>query len=428
MHNDDQLLAEQIALEREQIRKGLDKLSDNTDKLQDKSYASATVYGNYGIQSKLPAVISCIDSTRTRLARGQNGPAFREIRKHTDDLESLALASIAMKVTFDRVFSTKPNSAQVISVTEGIGRSVQDECQMRHYEREAPGLLNYLQKKYWHSAMGTHQKLANTRKAMNKADVPPWESWARGNNIKIGSWLLEQVMTATSWFTIELQRNGRRTNQFVVPTDEFMKMRDTIMHDAELFSPLAWPMLVPPRDWTPENQGGYILNEVMCGHEMVRRGNPTRIQGETIFEFINKIQKVPYKLNPFIVDVALQLEEKGIQVGKFIPISEMPQPPKPADIAENKESRKNYRRRAAEVLNKQAQETRKSCRTRMTMEAVKKFKDRDRFYIPWSFDYRGRAYPIPAFLTPQDTDFGKSLIKFADEADVTPESYKWLAF
>ena len=64
----------------------------------------------------------------------------------------------------------------------------------------------------------------------------------------------------------------------------------------------------------------------------------------------------------------------------------------------------------------------------MTMEAVKKFKDRDRFYIPWSFDYRGRAYPIPAFLTPQDTDFGKSLIKFADEAEVTPESYKWLVF
>ena len=47
-------------------------------------------------------------------------------------------------------------------------------------------------------------------------------------------------------------------------------------------------------------------------------------------------------------------------------------------------------------------------------------------YIPWSFDYRGRAYPIPAFLTPQDTDFGKSLLQFADEADVVSE--KWLAF
>jgi len=64
----------------------------------------------------------------------------------------------------------------------------------------------------------------------------------------------------------------------------------------------------------------------------------------------------------------------------------------------------------------------------MTMEAVARFKERDKFYIPWSFDYRGRAYPIPAFLTPQDTDFGKSLLKFADESYMTPEAEDWLAF
>ena len=60
----------------------------------------------------------------------------------------------------------------------------------------------------------------------------------------------------------------------------------------------------------------------------------------------------------------------------------------------------------------------------MTMEAVRRYKDVN-FYIPWSFDYRGRAYPIPAFLTPQDTDFGKSLLQFADEAEDISE--KWLA-
>jgi DNA-directed RNA polymerase len=64
----------------------------------------------------------------------------------------------------------------------------------------------------------------------------------------------------------------------------------------------------------------------------------------------------------------------------------------------------------------------------MTMEAVARFKERDRFYIPWSFDYRGRAYPIPAFLTPQDTDFGKSLLTFADGSYMTPEAEDWLAF
>ena len=76
----------------------------------------------------------------------------------------------------------------------------------------------------------------------------------------------------------------------------------------------------------------------------------------------------------------------------------------------------------------QAQEPKKSCRTRMTMEAAKRFRDKDRFFCPWSFDYRGRAYPIPAFLTPQDTDFGKSLLLFADGSYMTPEAESWLAF
>ena len=62
------------------------------------------------------------------------------------------------------------------------------------------------------------------------------------------------------------------------------------------------------------------------------------------------------------------------------------------------------------------------------MNAVKVFEDKEKFFIPWSFDYRGRAYPIPAFLTPQDTDFGKSLLKFHEQSFMTPEAEQWLAF
>ena len=170
------------------------------------------------------------------------------------------------------------------------------------------------------------------------------------------------------------------------------------------------------------------MNEVMEGHKMVRRGDPTCIQGETPIQFLNKIQKVAYELNPFIVGVAERLQERQIEVGKFIPVISLDLPPKPVDIAENKESRKDYCRRAAEVMNVNAQAFGRSCRTRMTMNAVKIFKKHKKFYCPYSADYRGRVYPIPAFLTPQDTDFGKSLIRFHDEAFVTPEAEQWLAF
>lgn len=419
---------EQVQLERDQIRKGVKKLRDNTQQLEQKDYASASIYGAHSIKAILPSVIKEIDDTRSRLARGQNGPAFRDIKHFLDDMETLALASIALKLTFDKVFSPKPKNAQLVNVTSAIGRAVQDELQMRYYESSAPGLLNLIKEKYWHSSMGTHQKLVVSRTMMNRVDVIPWKSWPSNINVKLGTWLLECVIKASGWFTIGMQYMGQKKITYVFPTDDFMAIKDKVMHDSELFAPLAWPMLIEPNDWSPEHYGGYLLNEVMRGHEMVRRGKGLLKQGETPYQFLNKIQKVGYRLNPFVVNVAETLQERGIAVGKFIPIVEVPLPPKPVDIAENYDSRKSYRRRAAEVNNINSQAFRRSCRTRMTMEAVERFKNRERFFIPWSFDYRGRAYPIPAFLTPQDTDFGKSLLRFADESFILAEDEDWVAF
>jgi DNA-directed RNA polymerase len=425
---------EQVQLERDQIRQGLKRLRDNTDALQQRSYASATVYGVASIDMLLPRLVKRIEDTNNRIHEGKNGAAFKEIAQYISDLEPLAAAAIALKLTFDKVFSYKEGSNQVQSVCDAIGSAVEDECQMRYYERCAPGLLNILKKNYWHKSSGTKQRLTSIQTLMNRKDIQQWQTWGRSNRIKLGSWLLDciiassQFNNSSGWFKRDMRQEGRKRINYIVPTPEFLVIKDKVMADAELFAPLAWPMLIEPNDWTNERAGGYLLNEVMRGHDMVRRGNHGCIQGEIPINFLNKIQKVALTLNPFTVQVAEELERLGREVGKFLPVVQHELPPKPVDIAENREARKAYNRAATHVQDLQHQEHKKSCRTRMTMEAVKRFKDVDKFYIPWSFDYRGRAYPIPAFLTPQDTDFGKSLLVFADGSYMTPEAEDWLAF
>ena len=422
-----QQIAEQVALERDQIRQGLKRLRKNTRDLEEKSYASASVYGIASIDTLLPLVVERIKDTTNRIKKGAAGKSFKEIQKYLADLEPLATAAIGLKLTFDKVFSYKDGSNQIVNVCDSIGKAVESECQMRHYETHAPGLLNVLKKNYWHRSIGTHQKVVVIQTLMNRYDVPPWTSWGRSNRVKLGAWILDCIMETSGWFYKDQRQEGRRRVNYVVPTPEFLNIKDQVMKESELFAPIAWPMLIEPNDWTTEKAGGYLLNEVMRGHEMVRRSNHTCIQGETPIAFLNRIQKVGYKVNEFIVDVADYLESKGRSVGKFIPIVTLDLPPKPPDIADNKDSRKAYRRAAAEVMNTNASAFKRSVRTRMTMEAARQFKGKE-FFIPWSFDYRGRAYPIPAFLTPQDTDFGKSLLIFSEETVVTPEAEKWLAF
>jgi len=418
---------EQIKLEREQIKQGLKRLHKNTNDLETKSYASATIYGIASIDQLLPVVVERIKETsHDRLTRGIG--QFALVKKYVSNLEPLASAAIATKVTFDKVFSVKPGSDHMVDVCDAIGSAVEAECQMRYYESEAPALLATLKKNYWHRSKGTEQKLTSIQTIWNRFDVKPWSAWGRANRVKLGTWLLECIMVSSNWFEKIKVQIGSKQQHVIAPTPEFLEKKDQVMKDAELFAPLAYPMLIEPNDWDRDRSGGYLLNEVMRGHDMVRRGHHHCIQGETPIEFLNKIQKVAYKLNPFVVGVAKDLERMERQVGKFLPIIHYDLPPKPVDIAENKESRKQYCRAASAVRDLQSQEYKRNCRTRLTMEAVNRFKDIDKFYIPWSFDYRGRAYPIPAFLTPQDTDFGKSLLTFADGSYMTPEAEDWLAF
>ena len=416
----------QVKFEREAIRHGLERLRKNTKDLEEKTYASATVYGCSSISSLLPVVTRRIEETNSRIRKGCIGRAFKEIHEYLEPIDSSAAAAIALKIVFDKVFAIK-DANKLQDITKAIGVAVEQEAQMQFYEKNCPGLLETIKKNYWHNTTGTHQKFVIVRTLIQRYDVPQWKSWHITNKVKLGGWLLDCIMESSGWFTIITTSDGRKKSNYVVPTPAFMEIKDEVMATAELFSPIAYPMLIEPNDWSEGRQGGYLLNEVMRGHDMVRRGVGL-IQGETPYQFLNKIQKVGYRLNPFIVEVAETLFERGYQVGKFVPIVEVPLPPKPVDIATNKESRQDYRRRAAETMNLNAASFKKSCRTRMTMEAVKMFKDKNEFFIPWSFDYRGRAYPIPAFLTPQDTDFGKSLLKFSQEAFMDSYAEEWLAF
>ena len=419
---------EQIKLEREQISGGLHKLNKDTKTLEQKEYASATIYGRCSIDELLPKVIARINTKFEESFKNANGYQKGLLINYIMRLDAEASAAIAVKRTFDKVFSQKKYDDRVTKVTEAIGRSIEEECQMRHYESVAPGLLHVLKENYWHESKGTKQRLTSIQTIINRYDIPKWESWNSTTRSKVGGWLLERIMEVTHWFQRLPVQRGKKKDSYITCTDAFTEYQNEIIKVAELFSPLTLPMFIEPRKWTKLEKGGYYLNALTNCHEMVRRGAPLSIQGKIPIEFLNKIQKVGYRLNPFTVKVAEILDERKISVGKFRPIIDHELPNKPLDIDSNPDSKQAYRRASAKAYDLRSQEFRRSCRTRVIMNTIPKFKDRDRYYIPWSFDYRGRTYPIPSFLTPQDSDFGKSLIRFADEAEMTLEAEEWLSF
>jgi len=82
-------IEEQIQLERDAIAQGLKKLRENTRKLEERSYASASVYGVATIDALLPLVVARIEeTTHDRLKRG-TGHNFQLIKEYVSQLEPL---------------------------------------------------------------------------------------------------------------------------------------------------------------------------------------------------------------------------------------------------------------------------------------------------------------------------------------------------
>ena len=416
----------QVDLEREALSCGKQKLHASLQRLQEKSYASASVYGTASISAALPDVIKDIEANLSKMRKGQAGTYYKPVSVYIDELEPLAMATITLKIMFDMVFSMKRDSDLVPNVLVSIGSALEAECKFRWYKQNHPGLMRYIEEKYYHESCGTEQKQSIATVIFGRNDVQ-WSSWHVKTRAALGAWCADRVITTTGWFTKETVRRGRKTVLRMIPTPEFIEIRDQLISTAEMFSGIPWPMLVEPNDWTNERMGGYLTNELMRGHELTRRGNRTLKHGETPLRFLNKLQRVKYSVSHHVLEVAQHFREKGVKIGKFIPLCESFKPPKPPDIADNAEARHAWKREMAEAYNTDRLNFKRSVRTRTQLEAAEKFKD-ETFYQCWSFDYRGRTYPIPAYLSPQDTDFGKSLIRFADESFVTPESEEWLAF
>lgn len=428
MATPDHLIERQIKLETQAVSEGVAKLNSDIKKAEQRAYASSTVYAQRLLKEALPGVAEEIDRLRTtRLLRGKAGKSLAPLARYTMTIPSKEIALITLKTLFDVTTDPKDRADLANNVIDKVGINIEQEAKWRYFNEQDPDLLNYVSHRQ-HKGKGQHYKDYDCEKSFKEKGIS-WTNWPRLSRVKIGSAFAEAALT-TGWWERRLKQEGKRRSVHISPTPKLLELVSGLIEQAELFAPLSWPMLVTPREWSNERQGGYLTNDVRRGNKLIRTFGVGCQQGETPLSFLNHLQKVAYRLNPFILEVAGRLEDDGYKIegAKFIPEDLRPLPLKPHDIDTNEEARKVYRKAAAEVHDYNSTSLKRCIRTKITMSLARKFVKEERYYLPWSYDYRGRVYPIPSFLTPQDTCFGKSLIQFADGEPLTERGLYWLNF
>lgn len=422
-----QQLDRQFHREIEARQEAVNRLRERTRTAEDRCYASSTVYGSSFLNSGLEAITKEIATKLSHITRGwasDKAAAVMAIK----DCDPAVLALITAKGILDVLGQRKLEKPTYAAVTYHIGNLVFDQILLDQFCAKHKDLFESAHSSI-HAHKGYSYRVQRYRAAMRKHGIQA-ARWPTSVKVLVGGWLMDRLAAATGWITTRVVRSSAHKSQtLVVYQPEFLRMKEALMERAEAFAACLWPMLCEPNDWTQDSSGGYLTNELRRLTSLVRSSIPKKrcllLRESRALAMLNRLQRVPYQINSRVLEIANFCMERRISVGKFRAEEPTPPPPKPEPWETAPDEEKlAYRRARTQIEDKNSALAQKNYRTAEAVFVANKYKQ-EVFWIPWSFDFRGRCYPIPASLSPQGTDFDKSLIYFQEEG---PVNEWWLAF
>jgi DNA-directed RNA polymerase len=419
-------LARQLQRELDARSEAIKRLRERTRTAEDRCYASSTVYGSAFINKGLELITEEISLKLKKIAAGCATEYAQDV-KAIENCDPAVLALITAKGLIDILGVRRMEHLTYQAATTYIGNLVYHQVMLDQFCNKNPDLFNKT-RIHIHDHKGYSYKVQRYRAVMRRHDIEPLK-WPTSTRHRVGGWLLDRLAISTGWIaTRTVFRAPKKSPTYLVYQPTFLEAKEALLAQAEAFAGCMWPMLCEPNDWTGDFKGGYLTNELRKLTKLVRtrdfRGC-LLIQDSKALVMLNLLQKVPYRINDRVLQLANFCMDHRNTVGKFRADEPTPPPPKPEPWETASEDDKiSYRRMRTEIEDQNSALAQRNYRTTEALYVANKYKG-ETFWIPWSFDFRGRVYPIPSSLSPQGTDFDKSLIYFEEEG---PVNEWWLAF
>ena len=419
-------LARQLQRELDARSEAIKRLRERTKAAEERCYASSTVYGSTFINKGLELITEQISNQLYVINLGRASDKADAILS-IQSCEPCVLALITAKGVLDILGMRRIEDLTYKAATTHIGNLVYHQMMLDQFCNENADLFNKT-RLHIHDHKGYSYKVQRYRAVMRRYEITPLK-WSNTVKHLVGAWLVDQLARATGWITTRIGYKGKKDKlTYLVYHPEFLEAKEALLAQAEALAACMWPMLCEPNDWTTAHKGGYLTNDLRRLTKLIR----TRVLGEGLLlpdskalVMLNLLQKVPYRINDRVLQLANFCMEHRLVVGKFRAEEPTPPPPKPEPWeTASEEDQVSYRRMRTEIEDRNSALAQKNYRTTEALYVANKYKG-ETFWIPWSFDFRGRVYPIPTSLSPQGTDFDKSLIYFEEEG---PVNEWWLAF
>ncbi len=181
--------------------------------------------------------------------------------------------------------------------------------------------------------------------------------------------------------------------------------------------PTKLPMIVSPKPYSKNIQGGYLLNNDQFSEDLFieKKGYGVKSQlsdNTYIYDMINKINNTPFKINTVLLDyITNNWEKHNLLINPKIKH-------KYEDIEKKtKYQRSVYNSHVSKVI---LQET--------ILGIVQFYRDFNEIYFPVRLDQRGRLYCTPNFFHYQSNELSKSLILFSKPGTLKRDNLNGIAY
>lgn len=420
------LLQTQMELEEEALGLGIKRYRDRVQAAKEQGRESETMVGRTLLDRTLIKVTKAVEDwvEQSTQSRGNRNAI---ILKFIQQFDPDQVAFITSKSIINCI--SKKSRLQTLAFT--ISGLLEDEIEYRKFRTQDRNKWKYIQDKYQNTSSYRHKRYVTLRAKREWANIPD-EKWTTRERLIVGTTLINIFIQATGLITIDSTSSKNRATVKVKPTEELMNWMSKQNARSEVMSPLYFPMVVPPRDWTTPYEGGYLFSS-RANTKFIKVRNPNYIEElsnmdlSSVYSVVNALQATPWRINKAVLDVMKEVWDSGGTLGKLPSRDDIPLPAKPEDIATNDEARKVWKSEAHKVHAINARMTSKRFLINQKLWIAEKFVEFDKIYLPWSLDWRGRAYPIPNYVTPQADDTGKALLMFAEGKPLGETGAYWLA-
>lgn len=216
--------------------------------------------------------------------------------------------------------------------------------------------------------------------------------------LRLSSKLVDIMVTCG---VIEVKVKDSYGNSLVILTlsdelDKLIKNKNPIS-----VLPMNLPMIVPPKNYSNKQLGGYLLNDVeydedLIGHKL-GYDIPSVIEDDNIiYDSINNMMRTPFKVNKDLLNYLLKNNHKHKLLISSYYKHEF------ADIKRNRRQEREYK----EFLSNKSLE-------KYILLIAHIYSNVPEIYFPLKLDQRGRLYPSVSYFHYQASELAKALILFA---------------